>query len=328
MHEARYYAAQPDQTILCQLCPQECRITSGKAGFCKVRQHRDGQLLATNYGQVASIALDPIEKKPLYHYFPGHTILSVGTIGCNLACRFCQNWHISREAAPTEALTPEELRDLSIRAHREHGSIGLAYTYSEPGVWFEFLTAVMPLIREAGLKNVLVTNGFLQPEPWQELLQWTDAANIDLKGFSTDFYCKICSGKLDPVLENIRAAVQRIHVELTTLIIPGENDQPSQIREMAQWIAALDPKIPLHLSRYYPNYQMTAAPTPLETMEEAYRIAKEYLQYVYLGNMGKTNDTFCPECGAIWVERSGYHTKVKPDETCPKCGGKIDLIFI
>ncbi len=327
MQAARYYSIQPDRTVRCSLCPHECSIASGKAGFCKVRQHRDGKLLATNYGQVASMALDPIEKKPLYHYYPGHTILSVGTIGCNLACRFCQNWHISRENAPTEPLRPEELRDLAVRAHQVHGSIGLAYTYSEPGVWFEFLTTVMPLIHEAGLKNVLVTNGFLQPEPWQELLQWTDAANIDLKGFSDEYYRTMCSGKLDPVLANIRLAVQQIPVELTTLVIPGENDAPRQIDAMAQWIAQLDPKIPLHLSRYFPNYQMTVDPTPLETMAEAYRIAKAHLPYVYLGNLGGTNDTLCPACGAVWVERSGYQTKVNVDETCRNCGRKTDLIF-
>ncbi|TCL56042.1 pyruvate formate lyase activating enzyme [Hydrogenispora ethanolica] len=327
MIEARYYEILPEGQLICRLCPQQCRIAPEKSGFCRVRSHREGRLTAENFGRIASIALDPIEKKPLYHYYPCHSILSVGTIGCNLACRFCQNWQISREKAPTQSLDPAQLAGLAVRASREHGSIGLAYTYSEPGVWFEFLMATMPLLRERGLKNVLVTNGFLQPEPWADLLEWTDAANIDLKGFDAGYYRRLCSGSLEPVLANIRAAAGRIHLELTTLIIPGENDRPEEIRALAQWIADLDPEIPLHLSRYFPNYQLTAPPTPLETMEEAHRIAREYLRFVYLGNTGGGNDTRCPECGAVWVERNGYRTKLLSGADCPGCGRKVSLVL-
>jgi pyruvate formate lyase activating enzyme len=326
MTEAQFYEARDGQ-VICRLCPRECRVQPEQAGFCQIRRHRDGKLLTDNYGQAASIGLDPIEKKPLYHFYPGRPILSVGTIGCNLDCRFCQNWRISRESAPTTALSADATVDLAVRAGREQGSVGLAYTYSEPGVWFEFLMDVMPGIRRAGLKNVLVTNAFLQPEPWQRLLRWTDAANIDLKGFDADFYRRVCAGELAPVLDNIRVAVGRVHVELTTLIIPGENDSPERLREMAQWIAALDPEIPLHLSRYYPNYRFTAPPTPEATMEEARRIAGEYLRYVYLGNLGGLNDTCCPECGRLLIERDGYRTRVlMPAATCPECGRPIPVI--
>ncbi len=326
MIEAQYYEVLPEGQLVCRLCPQQCRLGPEQTGFCRVRTHRDGRLLTANFGQITSIASDPIEKKPLYHYYPGRAILSVGTIGCNLACRFCQNWQISRADAPTQGLEPEELAALALRASAEHDSIGLAYTYSEPGVWFEFLMATMPLIRERGLKNVLVTNGFLQPEPWAELLQWTDAANIDLKGFEPDYYRRLCSGQLQPVLDNIRAAAGRIHLELTTLIVPGENDRPEQIRALAQWIAALDREIPLHLSRYFPSYQSTAPPTPAATMAEAGRIAKEHLSFVYLGNMGGENDTRCPECGALWIERNSYRTKCVSGATCPGCGRKVTVI--
>jgi pyruvate formate lyase activating enzyme len=323
MEEAKYYRVDEDQKAHCELCPQKCRIPVGKTGFCNSRINQDGKLLAANYGQVSAISLDPIEKKPLYHFYPGRPILSVGTVGCNLACDFCQNWHISREKGETRTLSPEELVELAVQTHREQGNIGLAYTYSEPVVWFEFLLATMPLIRKTGLKNVLVSNAFLRPEPWEELLECTDAANIDLKGFTAEYYRRLCHGELQPVLDNIKAAAGRIHLELTTLIIPGANDDPVQIEAMARWIAALDPGIPLHLSRYFPNYKMKQPPTPAETMERAMEIARKYLHHVYLGNLSAGNPTYCHECGRVLVERDGYRTKVTGGKKCPDCGAII-----
>lgn len=326
LHEADYYKLLSEGEIACCLCPQQCRLAAGKSGFCKIRTNRDGKLVTSNYGQISSISLDPIEKKPLYHYYPGKPILSVGTIGCNLACRFCQNWQISREKSPTQSLTPEELVELADRLRHQEDNIGVAYTYSEPGVWYEFLTDTMPLVREAGLKNVLVTNAYLEPEPWRTLLKWADAANIDLKGFDGDYYRRFCSGKLEPVLNNIKEAVGGIHLELTCLIIPGENDRPDQIRKMTQWIAELDPEIPLHLSRYFPNYQMTNPATPIETMEEALAIAKESLQYVYLGNVGQKSHTYCPACGGVMVERNGFRTRIFNKNICRECGNTVRII--
>jgi pyruvate formate lyase activating enzyme len=327
--EAKYYRTAPAGKLNCRLCPQDCQIAPGKVGFCKVRRYEGDKLIAANYGVISSIAVDPIEKKPLYHYYPGKTILSAGTVGCNLACEFCQNWRISREGddtiAGSKVVTPVELTEMAVRARREADSIGLAYTYSEPGIWFEFLEATMPLVRERELKNVLVTNAYLNPEPWQELLKRTDAANIDLKGFREDYYHRLCHGKLAPVLANIEAAVGEIHLELTTLIIPGENDQPERIRELAQWIAGLNPEIPLHLSRYFPNYKMTKPATPVSTLQQAYEIAKEYLKFVYVGNTGGTNDTKCPDCGALLIERNGYRTRVLVTDKCPKCGREIGI---
>jgi pyruvate formate lyase activating enzyme len=323
--QARYYKLLPNHKIQCELCPQACQIPAEQAGFCNVRQYRDGMLIAANYGLVSALALDPIEKKPLYHFYPGRPILSVGTVGCNLACEFCQNWRISQEAGSTRPISPAELCDLAVQAHREQGSIGLAYTYSEPTVWFEFLLDTMPLIRDAGLQNVLVTNAMLRAEPWQELLQFADAVNIDLKGFTPEYYRRFCHGPFQPVLDNIRAAVGRIHVELTTLLIPGANDQPEQIEAMARWIAALDPEIPLHLSRYFPNYRMEQPATPPETMEMACGIAKQHLQYVYLGNLGGANHTYCPNCGRLLIAREGYRTQVLATAACPNCGRKIPV---
>lgn len=326
VYESLYYERIQDGSVECRLCPHQCRILSGKSGFCKVRINRSGKLEAANFGRISGIGLDPIEKKPLYHYFPGRQILSVGTIGCNLACRFCQNWHISREEAPTRVITPDELVDLAEQLRQEEDNIGVAYTYSEPGVWYEFIIETMPRIRERGLKNVLITNAFLEPKPWKELLKWVDAANIDLKGFDDDYYQRLCNGKLEPVLENIKAAVGKVHLELTTLIVPGENDQPDQIRKMAQWIAGLDPEIPLHLSRYFPNYQMANPATPFETMEETLTITKEYLKYVYLGNISQSNNTYCSECGSLMVERDGFRTRIFNKNICRECGKMVRII--
>jgi pyruvate formate lyase activating enzyme len=323
--EASYYS-KVEQQINCLLCPQGCKLNSGEKGFCKVRAHQDGKLITTNYGMVSSISLDPIEKKPLYHFYPGRPILSVGTIGCSLGCEFCQNWQISREEAPCKVVAPEELVTLAVDAYKNDGSIGLAYTYSEPGVWFEFLMATMPLIREQGLKNVLVTNAFLNPEPWRDLLEWTDAANIDLKGFDENFYRRLCHGKLHPVLENIRAAVGEAHLELTSLIIPGANDQPEQIAAMAEWIAKLDPEIPLHLSRYFPNYKLSIPATPPATMERAAEIARKYLKFVYLGNVGGSSNTFCPDCKTVIIAREGYQTKTVASGKCPHCGRELKVV--
>lgn len=327
LYEADYYELLSESEVACRLCPQQCRLTSGKSGFCKIRTNRDGKLITANYGQISSISLDPIEKKPLYHYYPGKPILSVGTIGCNLACRFCQNWQISHGKSHTQTMTPDELVNLADKLRQRQENIGVAYTYSEPGVWYEFLTDTMPLVRAAGLKNVLVTNAYLEPKPWKTLLKWTDAANIDLKSLDGDYYRRLCMGKLEPVLENIKEAVGKIHLELTCLIIPGENDHREHIRRLAQWIAALDPEIPLHLSRYFPNYQMKSPATPIETMEESSAIAKEFLKHVYLGNINRANHTYCPECGSVMVERDSYRTRIFNKNICRECGKMVRIII-
>lgn len=314
----------------CLLCPQNCHLGPGRTGVCRVRQRQDDKLYSLNYGRVTSLGLDPIEKKPLYHFFPGALILSAGTFGCNLACGFCQNWQISQADAASTKLAPVTL---VARAESEKaaGNIGLAYTYSEPGVWFEYLLDTAPLARERGLKNVLVTNGYLNQGPLAELLPYLDAVNMDLKGFRDGFYREVCHGRLAPVLafaEVVRAA--GVHLELTNLIVPGYNDADEDLCGLVEWVAALDPGIPLHFSRYFPQYHFTAPPTRPETMSRAYEIAREKLYYVYLGNVSSAvgRDTVCPGCGATLVAREGFRTRLVALEgnRCRECGRETPIV--
>ena len=239
---------------------------------------------ARNYEQVTAIALDPIEKKPLYHFFPGQMILSVGTLGCNLHCQFCQNWQIAHGNPAFVATSPQKLAELA----EQQGplNIGVAYTYSEPIVWFEYVYDAATAVKRRGLKNVLVTNGFINPEPLAELLPLIDAMNIDLKAFNQDFYREVCRGELDAVKQTISKAATSCHVEVTTLVVPGFNDADEEIAELARWLAAIDPAIPLHLSRYFPRYRMELPATPLESLFRARSIAQRYLRNVYVGNVG------------------------------------------
>jgi len=283
MKEALYYEKLDNKRVHCHLCPNNCVISDGQKGACGVRINSNGTLFTEVYGKVTSIALDPIEKKPLYHFHPGEYILSLGTRGCNLHCDFCQNWHISQDLdAPTEKITSEEVIERAKALH----SFGIAYTYNEPFIWYEFVLDTAKLARANGLKNVLVTNGFVNIEPLEEMLPYIDAMNIDLKAFEEDFYLKVCKGSLKPVLDTIKIAAKACHVELTNLIIPTLNDSESAVKSMADWICSnLGPDIPLHLSGYYPCYKMTLPPTPIETLKKAERIAKERLKYVYIGNV-------------------------------------------
>ncbi|MDO8535830.1 MAG: AmmeMemoRadiSam system radical SAM enzyme [Candidatus Omnitrophota bacterium] len=283
MKEALYYEKIHNKRVQCHLCPYECLIPPEGKGACRVRQNVDGILYSLIYGKTSGLALDPIEKKPLYHYHPGEMILSLGTRGCNLHCDFCQNWHISQEVdGQMEDITSEEV----IERAKELGSFGIAYTYNEPFIWYEFVLDTAKLARRSGLKNVLVTNGFVNIEPLKGILPYIDAMNIDLKGFDEDFYVKICKGRLKPVLDVIKISAKACHVELTNLIIPTLNDSESSIRKMVDWIYSnLGPEVPLHLSRYFPCYNMDLPPTPVETLKKAENIAKEKLKYVYIGNV-------------------------------------------
>jgi pyruvate formate lyase activating enzyme len=322
--EARYYRKLDDARVKCLLCPHECVIAPSKTGICRIRQNKDGILYQTAYAEVASIASDPIEKKPLYHFYPGADILSVATIGCNLGCLFCQNWQISQTNVPTRLIPPAELVKLAL----ERNSVGIAYTYSEPLVWFEYVLDTSRLIREAGLKNVLVTNGLINPEPLDELLPFIDAMNIDLKAMDEGMYRKVCKGPLDPVLHTIEAAHRRCHVEITNLIIPTLNDSDEQLEELSRWIAGLDKNIPLHFSRYHPQYKMSIPPTPLSTLERADQIARQHLRFVYLGNVAEGNDTICPGCSRTVIVRSGYFISKNEvqQSRCIHCGEPIPIV--
>ena len=329
MREASYY--HPEGLYLhCELCPKQCRIAPEKTGFCRVRRNTGGRLYAENYGQCTAYALDPIEKKPLYHFYPGGMIFSLGTWGCNFACGFCQNWEIAQGTPRTIELTPEMAVDAALRAGRNN--VGIAYTYSEPGIWYEYIMDTAPLVREQGLKNVLVTNGFLSEKPLAALLPWIDAMNIDVKGFTPDFYRRICAGELTAVQRTVEQAAVRCHVEITTLLIPGLNDGEEEVAALSAWLAGISPEIPLHLSRYFPRHNFALPPTPLSTLEKARRIAGEYLSYVYIGNAeGEHVNTRCPACGLVVIDRIRGSARLDTEGHCKACGRKIafqgDIMF-
>lgn len=272
--------------MICDLCVHHCDLSEGQTGFCRARACQNGEIVPLNYGNVTSLALDPIEKKPLRRFHPGSLILSVGSFGCNLRCPFCQNHEISMCGTgeiETVELSPETLADKALEL-RTLGNIGVAYTYNEPLVGYEYVRACAALIHERNMVNVLVTNGTIEAGPWQALLPFLDAANIDLKGFSPGWYRKL-GGDLETVKRSISLAAEQCHVEVTTLLVPGENDSAEEIRTLAQWLASVDRNIPLHLSRFFPQYRMSAhAPTPVERVYRLADEARAYLTFVYTGN--------------------------------------------
>ena len=272
---------------VCGICPRSCELEEGALGFCRARVNRNGAVVCENYARVTSIALDPIEKKPLRRFFPGSKILSVGSYGCNMSCAYCQNSEISMargEYVEWQVISPEALIAHS-EALKPSGNIGVAFTYNEPLIGYEYVLDCAKLAKERDLKVVLVTNGMINSDPWQKLLPYIDAANIDLKVFSREGYRSL-GGSLDTVLEAISIAAERIHVEVTTLIVPDLNDDEQMLRKQALWLSGESPEIPLHLSRFFPMYHMRQAePTMPETILRLTEIAKEYLRYVYTGNL-------------------------------------------
>ncbi len=324
--EARYYEKLDEGTVRCMLCPQYCVIKPDQAGICRSRRNVNGELRAVNYGSFVSMGLDPIEKKPLYHFHPGRRILSIGNNGCNLKCKFCQNWEISQTELPTKDITPEKLAELCLK----HDSFGTAYTYAEPLIWFEFLLDASSALHSKGLKNVLVTNGMINEGPLKELLPLIDAWNIDLKSSRDEFYKENCSGFQKPVLNTIKSAYEAgCHVEVTNLIIPTLNDSDEDIQELIDFIASVGTDIPLHFSRYFPHYKMNIKPTPVKTLTKARRKALEKLDYCYVGNVmeSELNSTFCPSCGKEVVSRSGYcinDIRIKAGR-CAYCGEPVNF---
>lgn len=278
------------EQVLCDVCPKFCKLREGQIGFCRARSNIGGKIVPINYGQATSLALDPIEKKPLMRFCPRTYILSYGSYGCNLRCPYCQNASISMagpDNCPHRVITPEGLTDLAVDlSKQEPGNIGVAFTYNEPTVCFEFIRDTSKLLHEAGLKSVVVTNGGLVRTYADELLPHVDALNIDLKGFSNEFY-RYVKGEFDTVKEFIKAAVEhKCHVELTTLVIPTKNDDPEEMEREVEWIASISPEIPLHLSRFFPRYKADdLPPTPAETIYRLKDIAEKKLKYVYTGNL-------------------------------------------
>ena len=319
MKEGFFYTANGDGNIVCRLCPRACNFKEdGNIGACLAYIRSQDRLFSRNYGVISAANIDPIEKKPLYHYFPGRPIMSLGTWGCNLKCDFCQNDSISQNFIEKEQTSPESVVEKALEIK---DNIGIAFTYNEPFIWYEFVYDTSRLLKEKGLRSVLVSNGTVNREPLEKLLPYTDAFNIDLKGFDDDFYKRVCKGYLDTVKENIRIISEAgKHLEITNLLIPHENDDEDTFRKMIEFIAGISEDIPLHISRYFPNYKMNRPATGLEKMEKFVKIAMEYLKYVYAGNVPWESNTICPECDAMVVRRD--HFRIKRNDIhgkCPQC---------
>ena len=307
MKEALYYTKACNLAVICNLCPHNCRIKDGGVGLCLNRKNIDGALFSLNYTRITSAAVDPIEKKPLYHFFPAQSILSFGTSGCSFKCDFCQNASIAFSGPDiTEKMSPLEC----IMLAKQKGAKMIAYTYNEPYIWFEHVMECAALAKKEGMLNVLVTNGYYNEAPFRELLPYIDAMNIDLKAFSDDFYKTYCKAELNPVLRTIEEAYLKTHIEITTLLIPGLNDKDGELERLRDFLSGLSPDIPYHISKYFPRNKMRISETSEDILERAYRIAKKKLSYVYVGNtLGFDNNTYCPSCGSLLIKRNIYNTQ-------------------
>ncbi|MBN1980350.1 MAG: AmmeMemoRadiSam system radical SAM enzyme [Chitinivibrionales bacterium] len=333
MKEALLYTTLNDKQVRCRLCPHQCIIADGKQGICLTRHNRGGILYATNYCRPVSIAVDPIEKKPLYHFYPGKTVFSAGPSGCTFKCSFCQNHEISQNYIEAPIMQPHEIVDKIV----ESGSVGIAYTYSEPYTWFETILDIAPLVHERGFVNVLVSNGYFTPEGLEMLLPHIDAMNIDIKSMDPLFYRQICKGDLAPVLAACEAVKKHCHLEITNLIIPGYNDTAAHIEKLVSFIETnLGVDTPLHFSRYFPRFSMTIPPTPVHALQQAYEIAQKTLNHVYIGNLASNEErqnTYCPRCKTLLIRRIGYTVletdSLMPAESkcwqCSNCGALLNL---
>lgn len=331
MKKAVFFEKLGQKKVQCNLCPHHCRLDNGKTGICLVRNNIGGDLFSVNYEKMSAITPDPIEKKPLYHFYPGKKILSIGSVGCNLKCKFCQNYEISQTAvddfAFLKSYTSDEVVNLALE---DSENIGIAYTYNEPIIWYEFVLECAHKAQESGLKNVLVSNGFINPEPLKQLLPFIDAFSIDLKSFNNDFYKNLTSSKLAPVLQSIKQIKQSgKHLELTNLVITGLNDDETEFSKMVDWIASeCGEDTVLHISRYFPMFKIKNLPTEEAKLESLYEIATRKLHYVYLGNIRtlEAQNTFCPNCNELLVARSSYKTQIKKLDksgNCKSCGHEV-----
>ncbi|MBS1108658.1 MAG: Radical Pyruvate-formate lyase-activating enzyme like protein [Anaeromyxobacteraceae bacterium] len=331
-HPARYFEREEDGRLRCTLCPRECRLGDGQAGFCFVRQNVGGEMALLAYGKSTGFAVDPIEKKPLFHFLPGTEVLSFGTVGCNMGCRFCQNWNTSKARSSErymETRTPEQVVDLAVSA----GCPSIAFTYNDPIIWAEWAIDVAREARRRGIRTVFVTSGFVKEKAREEIFSWMDATNVDLKAFTEEFYAKVTLSHLAPVLETLEwlARDGRVWTEVTNLLIPGLNDDPAETRRLSEWIGArMGPDVPLHFSAFHPAWKMMDRPrTPPETLTRARRIAREVgLRHVYTGNVHDSDGqtTFCPRCGKAVLVRDWNtvrRNRLGPGGKCRDCGERI-----
>ena len=335
MKQAMFQEPKEGKKVLCGLCSHRCLIAPGHRGICAVRENRDGTLVSLVYDRIIARNIDPIEKKPLFHFLPGSLSYSVATPGCNFRCKHCQNADISQlprdrgGMVPGEPASPAEIVEAAQRRH----CASISYTYTEPTIFFELAYDTAKLARKAGLKNVFVTNGYITPEALREISPFLDAANIDLKGFSDDFYKKVCGARLQPVLDSIRLYKELgIWIEITTLVIPGHNDSENELRQIAQFVRSVGVDVPWHVSRFHPTYQLMDQPvTPVKTLERARQIGLDAgLRYVYEGNIpGEGEETLCWSCGKTLVKRYGFSVEENhvKDGKCGYCGAKMDGVW-
>jgi pyruvate formate lyase activating enzyme len=335
IREAMLWAPADGRRAACALCSHRCVVAPSKRGVCAVRENRDGKLVTLVYGEVIAAHVDPIEKKPLYHFFPGSKALSIAAPGCNFRCAFCQNWQISQ--APRrkggdlrgQPFSPEEI----VREAKAQDCRSISYTYTEPTIFFEYAYDTARLAKLAGLANNFVTNGYMTGEALEAIRPYLDAANVDLKAFKEETYKEVCGARLEPVLESIRRMRDMgIWVEVTTLVVPGMNDSPEELTAIAGFIAGVDPDIPWHISRFHPDYEYTeAVPTPVKTLRAAYEIGKKAgLRYLYVGNIrGEPEDTVCPNCGRVLIRRQEFFVAENKlaGRTCPFCASPIAGVF-
>jgi pyruvate formate lyase activating enzyme len=334
IREASLFDRVENDNVQCHVCAHECKISDGKRGFCGVRENRNGTLFTLIYNTVSSEAVDPIEKKPLYHFLPGTLSYSQGTIGCNFRCTHCQNWTISQvsvDEAYTKELTPEE----SVSRALSSGCASMSWTYNEPTIWHEFTYDSAKLAHKEGLKTVYVTNGYITEQALKDISPYLDAFRVDIKAFNDEFYKKTCRAHLQPVLDSsVVARELGMHIEVIHLIITGKNDDPKETQALIEWVLDnLGPQTPMHFTRFYPMYKMEdASPTPVSTLEKACKMAKDAgIEYPYVGNVaGHTyENTYCPSCGTLLIDRSGYlvmKNEITGDKTCPKCGYGIAVV--
>lgn len=331
---ARYWEKLPEERVACTLCPRECQVALKERGYCGVRENIDGEYYTLVYGRAVATHIDPIEKKPLFHFLPGSETFSIATVGCNMECKFCQNWDISQfrpEQVDEVALFPEEL---ALHAKRR-GCASIAYTYSEPVIFYEYMFDSAVEGRKQGVRSVMISNGYIKREPLLELLPRLDAVKVDLKAFTEDFYRRLCSGRLEPVLDALRVIKEQgTWLEIVVLILPTQNDDPREIRDMSKWIVSeLGPEVPVHFSQFHPTYRIRNLPrTPVSILERCYRIAREEgLQFVYLGNVPGLGyeDTVCPSCDSHVIRRRGYivlENSLK-NGACPSCGSAVPGVW-
>jgi pyruvate formate lyase activating enzyme len=330
LHEAAFYRVIDEQTVQCELCPRRCTLSNGQRSFCHAREARSGKLYSMVYGRPCSVAIDPIEKKPFFHFLPGIPVFSIATAGCNYRCKYCQNWQISQyppEEVENYSLAPEGV----VKQAKDKDCPAIAYTYTDPVIFYEYMLDTAKEAKASGIRNLCHTNGSFNPKPALGIAPYLDGANIDLKGFTQEFYTDVCSGFLDDTLNTLKTFKEHnVWVEITNLVIPTLNDDMGRIKEMCVWIKDnLGPDVPLHFSRFYPQYKLTGlTPTPVETLERAWQIALGTgLHYVYIGNVPghPAEHTYCPQCKKNVIQRSGYTilSNNVVDGKCKFCTGKI-----